>query len=356
VSRARLISLTPAAVAIAVCLQACGGGGAKTGETRLATVIHVGAAPIQNATIAHWMTVLSPQHVLPLPPHFTACVSRQRVDKPSASKAELEHACLERYQAVRQEALSFLISSRWLTEEAAAQGAAVTPAEVQQRLERKRKSYSTEAEFKESLSAIARSVPDLRLELEAELAQEKLRRKLAAEEPKISPAAVAAYYRAHAQQYHIPEERYFDIGENFPSAAFAKKVMRETNAGKPLPSLHEKLPRKPYTDYNGEKRTIVEAIFKATPNVVTGPIELNGYFFVIDITRVRPAYVQRLAQVKGAIAKKLAAEQRKRTLAAFIAAWRKRWIARTDCATGYVVQQCRQYTGARAPEEPLAFN
>jgi foldase protein PrsA len=356
VTRARPIGVALVAVAIAACLQACGGGAADTSETRLATVIHVGAAPIQNVMIAHWMKLLSPQHVLPVPPHFTACLSRQRSDKPSASKAELEHACLDQYAAARQEALSFLISSRWLTEEAAAQGMPVSYGEVQQRLEQKRKSYSTEAEFKESLTAIARTVPDLRLELEGELAQEKLRRKLAAEEPKITSAAVADYYHAHAQQYHIPEERYFDIGENFPSAAFARKVMRETNAGKPLPSIHEQLPSKPYTDYNGEKRTIVEAIFKAVPNVVTGPIELNGYFFVIDITRVRPAYVQPLAQVKGAIAKKLAAEQRKRTLAAFIAAWRKRWIARTDCAPGYVVQQCRQYTGARAPEEPLAFN
>jgi hypothetical protein len=66
--------------------------------------------------------------------------------------------------------------------------------------------------------------------------------------------------------------------------------------------------------------------------------------------------VKSLTQVSASIEKKLADERRKQALTVFIAAWRKKWIAQTNCDTGYVTQKCRQYTGLKTPEEPLALN
>lgn len=335
-----------------VALAACGGGGVGPEQF----VARVGGEPVTQATFEHWLTVMAPQHVAPVPPEYSACVAHAKKTAPQSTAAQLREECRDEYREVAQKVLDLLISSRWLAGEAAEQGAKVSPGEVAERFEEKRRSYSTAGEFDESIKAIAHTSADVRLELEAELAREKLLGKLAADEPTIATATVAAYYRSHARRYHIPEERYFDIGENFPSAAFARKVMREANAGRRLPSLAEKLPRKPYTDYNGEKRTIYEAIFNAKPNVITGPINLNGLYFVIDVTRIAPSYVQQLPQVRGAIAKQLAAEQHKRALAAFVAAWRSKWTARTDCAPAYVVPGCRQYAGTKPPEEPFPLN
>jgi hypothetical protein len=339
-------------VVSAVGIVGCGG---STSPRQVAA--RVGGDPITQVAFEHWLSVMAPRHVAPVPPTYSACIAHEKKIAPQSAMAQLREECRDQYREVAQKVLGLLISARWLTGEAAEQGVKVSPDEVAERLEQKRKSYASAAEFGESLKAIAHTRADVRVELEAELAREKLLGKLAADEPTISTAAVAAYYDAHARQYHIPEERYFDIGENFRSAALARKAMREADAGHRLAqSLHEKLPRKPYTDYNGEKRTIYEAIFKAKPNVITGPIDLNGYYFVIDVTRVAPPYVQELPQVREAIAKQLAAEQHKRTLAAFVAAWRSKWTARTDCAPVYVVPGCRQYTGTKLPEEPFPLN
>lgn len=340
-------------IVVAATYAGCGGGGStRSGEI----VARVGGATITRGAFEHWMAVTAPQHVAPVPPGYSACIAHAKAAAPQSTTAQLREECRDEYREVAQKVLALLISSRWLAGEAAEQGVKVSSGEVEQRLEQKRRSYSSSAEFDESLKAIAHTTADVRLELEAELAREKLLAKQAGDEPKIGATAVAAYYQAHIRHYHIPEERYFDIGENFPSAAVARKIMREANAGKPLPSIHESLPRKPYSDYNGEKRTIYEAIFKAKPHVFTGPIDLNEYYFVIDVTRIVPPYVQQLSQVRDSIAKRLAAEQHKRALAAFVAAWRSRWTARTDCAPDYVVPKCRQYAGTKTPEEPLPLN
>jgi hypothetical protein len=208
------------------------------------------------------------------------------------------------------------------------------------------------------LKAIAHTREDVERETESEIAAEKIRGKLVSTEPTITEADVEAHYRASIDRYHIPERRDFYIAENFPSAAAARRVMAEIRAGRSLrsTSLSESLARKPYTDYNGEKRTIYEAIFKARPRVLTGPIRLNNLYFLIEVRDIAPARVQSFAEVRDKITERLKVELQRRTLAAFVAAWRAKWVARTDCGVGYVVPKCRQYHGPRPPENPLELN
>jgi foldase protein PrsA len=278
------------------------------------------------------------------------------VAKPGSSTASLEHVCRVEYAALRQQALAFLISSRWLTGEAAEEGMRVSAREVQQQLQQRKRSFPSESEFNESLQAIAHSVADVEREIEGDLAAQKLRRRLIAKEPRITSAEIAAYYRRNIARFHVPEQREFDIVENLRSEAIARRQMREAKAGKHLLSLHESFPRKPFTDYVGEKRTIYEAIFKAQPHVFTGPIRLNEFYFLIRVTHIAPGRVEPLRRVHGAIEKRISAERDRKTLARFVSAWRLRWRARTDCRAGYVVQKCRQYAGPKTAEEPLALN
>lgn len=334
-------------------LLACGGGG-----EREAVVIRAGAGQITNASIAHWMSVMSPQHILPIPPHYTACVANQRKIKRQATTAELHQICLLQYVATRRQALAFLITSSWLTGEAADEGVKVSGNEVKRRLAQRERSYSSKSELDQTLKAIAHTVADVELEIQAELASEKLRRKLSSEVPVVTGADITAYYRRNIRRYHIPEQRYFNIVEGLSSVRAARKMIKELHDGRSLAgtSIPESLPRKSFSDYIGEKRTIYEAIFKAPLHVLSEPIRLNNAYFLIEVTRITPAHLQSLAQVRSSIDKKLTDERHRRALAAFVAAWRKKWIARTDCSSGYVTQKCRQYTSAKMPEEPLALN
>lgn len=336
----RLIAVSAVAVVVGACLVACGAGGARD-----SVVVRVGRSAITSGTLADWMSAMAPEHVVPDPPRFTACIARQRALTLQPITAELEAECRQQYQTLRQQALDFLISSAWLIGEAADQGLAVSDQEVQRRLE-------------EEGGPDGESVADVKVKIMAELAAARLRQTLKRTEPKITPALIARYYAQHIEDFERRERRYFDIVERLPSSAAARGVMREVAMGRSLSTmaLHEWLDRKNIADVLPLKKAIVRAIFAAKPHVLIGPTPLNERYAVFEVTRVIPAVVRPLAQVRNAIEKQLADEQERGVLAGFIRTWRAKWIARTDCRPGYVVQKCRQGGGARALEDPYTFN
>jgi diaminopimelate epimerase len=94
------------------------------------------------------------------------------------------------------------------------------------------------------------------------------------------------------------------------------------------------------------------AIFSATPNILVGPVTAGTNHFVFEVKQIKPAHQRTLVEVRGEIEATLVAEQRQRTLAAFVKTWEVKWIARTNCAPGLVVSQCRQYAAKAGTRRP----
>lgn len=318
--------LTAAVVAVAVTTTACAGqsGGGQV-------VARAGGESITRAAVAHWMQVLAPQHLVPRPPHD---------------------------QALRRQALDFLISSNWLLGEAAQQGTPVAEREVERRLREKEGTFPRgHSEFVESLRAIDHTLADVKLEIADELAAPKIERRLAAGEALIAAAEIAGYYRRNIGQFEHAETRRFYIVENIPTREAAQRRMREFVRGqrsisRPGESLSELLER-PHD--MGGARTIVKAIFAIKPEVVSEPVRVERFYFLVQVAKVTPARALSLAEARETILTKLAAQRRQRTLARFVAAWRRKWTAKTTCSAGYVVQKCREYDGVRAREAPLSL-
>jgi foldase protein PrsA len=315
-----------AAIGVALGLGAC-----RNGPPVESTIVRVGHAHIIGATLAHWMSVLAPRHVVPDP--------RDRV--------------LER------QTLDFLISSAWLAGEAAQEGSPVSEREVRQRLRAREREFPDGRNgFEESLEATAHTVGDVELEIENELASSKIRQRLRANERAVTKADIVDYYRVNFDRFEHPERRYFYIVENLGSYSTAREIAREIagakrSIAKPGGSLYESLarPRK-----LGKAATIVKVIFAAKPGAVSAPIKVERFYFLIEVAKVVPAGVQALAQVRVVIAGRIARARQRRTLARFTRAWRHRWAARTDCRPRYVVDDCRQYRGRPVHTGPLSLS
>jgi len=307
----RLVSVCGAALVAAVGLAACGGGVFN------AVVARVGHTAIMKTTLDRSMAAMAPEHLVPDPPGYKACVAHQEAFAPTGLRAEIREECMRQYQALKLRALDHLIASDWVIAEAREQGLGVAS---------------------------------------EELASAKLRQRALEGQRNVSPAQVAAYYRSHKQRFLIPERWYFDIDE-LRSEAAAMKVRREVEAGKSFAgmAIHESIERPSRVQYGHEESVARAVIFAAKRNVLTGPVKLFGYS-VFEVRRIVAASYLPLAKVQGAIETQLASEQQRRVLAPLVAAWRAKWIARTYCYPGYVVQKCTQYQGAEAPEDPLAFD
>jgi foldase protein PrsA len=325
----------------AAAIAGCGGGSDQP------VAIEVGSSAIAKPTVAHWMAVMAPEHVVPDPPRYSACIARQAALSPQSIASVVKQECAQQYQALRERALGFLISSRWLLDEAADRGVAIPAAQVRQRLQ----AQSGERPAGESAA-------DAKLAAEAELAPTLIRERLTSGQPQITRAQVAAYYKQNIERYETPERRDIDIVERLPSKAAAQRAMSRLTAGPSMAkvAIHESFSKTNPAEVPPNKTAILHAIFMAKPNVLVGPLPLNEQWCFFEVTRVVPPVVQPLASLRDQIARQLAAERQRRALARAVAAWRAKWIARTDCRPGYVVQKCRQYRGAKAPEDATAFD
>jgi foldase protein PrsA len=355
VTRVRAIA-SVIALASVFGVLACGGDSHR-GAASDRVIVRVGPSAIASSTLAHWISVLAPQHVTPVPPRYAACVSKRRTLAPQVSEAGSMEECRRQYQALKQQALSFLISSHWLIDEAADDGAGVSGREIEQRLDQERRSFPSGAEFERSLKAIAHTLADVKLEIQAELASENLYQMLREKAHKPTLAEIAVYYRQNVHRFHVPEARYFYIVEFLKSRDVARRIMAEIAQGKKSianTSLHEGMQRTS-ASIQGVKRPLYEAIFAAKPHVLVGPVRINRTYFIVEVTQIRPVQQKSLAQVQGAIESKLSAQSQRKTLSAFVRAWRTLWTAKTDCRPGFVVQKCSQYKGPKVPEDPVAL-
>jgi parvulin-like peptidyl-prolyl isomerase len=323
-----------AAVAVAG-FVACGGGATDR------VVARVGQVGISESAVKHWMSVM-------------------------AGGGQKTRDPLKRgHSALREQALSFLISSEWLIGEATRQGVAPSKREIDGWLERKKASFpGGNAEYREFLGSIGQTDEDVLLEAKAELASANIRQLVTSRAPKVTPAEIAEYYRRNRNQFAVPERRELE-STNRKNVTEIDKIKREVETGGIFTngisrwSVERTNTGTPDNSKEGrERRAFDRAIFTAKPNVIVGPVRRGPDYFLLMIKQITPGSMQPLRQAQNAIKQQLTAERQRQALAQFIKEWRQRWTARTDCKPGYVIQKCRQYKASETttPEDPYTLD
>jgi foldase protein PrsA len=312
-----------------------GGASGCSGGAPVRTALSVGDVAIGQAAVAHWARAIS-------------------AGEGSGGPLGQLHG------SARERALEFLISARWLIGEAAGRGQAASDDTVERKLRDRIEAVPNgEAEFEKEISSLGRTGADVKLEIEAELAAAKLSQMVARHVPAVTPAEVAGYYRNHQAQFRVPDLRTIDLIEAIRTRAGAIALGRRTGPGKRFAAkaLHELVRKQtPYEEAHRDNGALVHAIFAAKLGTVAGPVRFHHAWALVVVRKVVPARIKPLAAVREEIAKRLASERRALARQSFIAAYRRKWIARTDCRPGFVVQKCSQYRGRLLPEpDPLSF-
>lgn len=341
-------------------------------------VVHVGGDSITKATVDHWISVRRPKIASYEPRSRAACSAvrvKAEVGSPKLIKgypptmAQLKRRCEQKHeQALKEQVLGSLISSEWVIQEAAKDGLRVTDSEVERQLdEDKRKQFSSEAEFQRYLKSTGETVADLLLGIKLGLASEKIRQMIKRRIGNVTPAQIAAYYNTHMQRYVAPERRDIEAIRTWTKPAI-EKAEKEVRSGVSFADVAKRVSiDRPSNEHGGvtlgvvpgqEEKGYDEAIFAAKLHVLTGPLYLRKRYYVFEVTRIIPSRQKPFGEIEASIAQQLSTELQQRALVRFIAAWRKRWAAKTGCRPGYVVPKCRQFkvSSATPPEDPYTLN
>jgi PPIC-type PPIASE domain len=394
--KAKQLLTTFSTVALCLGIAACGGA-SKSGSTGTTThnsanaatqaattssvppaappqkvIAQVGSQQITWATVSRLMTLASAPEAVPDPPSYTSCVAAMKSGEEGAQKSEgeLKQSCSRRYRTLLDSAVSKAIHSRWLIGEADELGIRISPAAVREEFDASKKSFKTAAEFEAYRKSTGQSVAEMMEEIKLGKVADAIFKLVASKEHAASAAEVASYYRSHSAQFGTPAGREVRIFRTTSKAA-AVKAAGEVKAGKSFAEVAKALSAvgQPLGAKDGvvkdllpgayEEKALNDPIFSAKLHKLYGPLEISGGhktiapetnsgFFVFEVVGLVPGKQAPLAAVKASIAQSLTKAQKEKTLAGFIAAFRKKWTSRSSCEAAYVVRNCKQYKGAEA--------
>jgi parvulin-like peptidyl-prolyl isomerase len=185
-----LLGLSVAITLLAVAVDGCG-------TSKSQTVATVGKSTIDTVVLDHWMNVVmgnvysqltrtaAPAGLVSAPPRYSACVSAsRRIGSGSTasslpSTAELRMKCRQLDAAIKEQALSELLSVLWRVEEAAQLGVRVSEREVSRQLqETAYKEYASPAQFRRELAEKHLTLTDMRYLIKRDLLAGKFQERL----------------------------------------------------------------------------------------------------------------------------------------------------------------------------------
>lgn len=358
----RFLSALGAVLFALLGLAACGG---IPGDA----VVQVGGTSITKDAFNHWMSVAAvsssttgttSKPVIPEPPRYTACIAHLAATaaKPAKgqkapSTATLKTECEQQYKSLQSEVLGFLISSEWVIGEAAAMKVKLSDKEVKKEFTKiKTAQFPKPAEFEKFLATSGQTVSDLLLRVKLNLLSSKIQQKVVKEKSKVTQAQISKYYNEHKSSYGVPEKRNVEIILT-KTEAQASAAKKEVESGKSFASVAKKVSIDPTSKANGgllkevvkgeEEKALDEAIFSASKNVLSGPVKTPFGYYVFEVLSTKAGTQQTLAQVQSTIKQQLTSTQQQTALSTFVKDFKKKWTAKTNCRSGFVVADCKQY-------------
>jgi foldase protein PrsA len=357
----RLFLLLAAIAAIFV-VAGCGGSDVPSSD-----VAKVGDAHITKKDFTHWLTAAAKQQAqstgqkpdqvaVPDPPNFTKCIAAKQkapvpkgVPKPDAKA--LKSQCNQEYTGLRDQTLQFLISSQWLQQEAEKRKVTATDKEVQTTFEQQKKqSFPKAADYQKFLSTSGQSEADLLYRVRLSVLTNKLQASIVKDKGTVTPKQISDYYTKNKQRFAQPETRDLEVilAPKKPRAAAALKAVK---SGQKWATVAKKFSTDDASKSQGGKlpgvtkgqqeKTFDAAIFSAKKGQIQGPVKTQFGYYVFRVTKITPAKQQTLAEVSTTIKNLLQSQQQQKALNDFVKDFQKRYKEMTNCAKGYIVEQCK---------------
>lgn len=256
------------------------------------------------------------------------------------------------YEELKNSAMGKALEAIWVRGQAEDLGIEVPPKEVAHRLAQlKARNFKSAAQYRQSLKQLHISAAEARLEAKIELLNSRLKERSLKDGSPLSKSQIRDYYDANKDKFTTPETRNIRSVAN-PDKSTTEEAKRELEADnsagswQKVAALYSDAPstkEKGGLYFNVSraqlKPPLREAVFSASPGVLTSPIAYQAAFFVVEVEKVNPGSVQPLKKVAASIRQKLLSQASSRV----IADYEDKWIARSFCAPGFVTDKCANY-------------
>lgn len=247
-------------------------------------------------------------------------------------------------------AMDLVIKAEWMRQEADARHVTVTDAEVQEALDQGRKSGFLS---QENLTKAGVTLQELMPTIRSGQLETKVTAQLTDPATKVSAQDVAEYYRQNKAKLIVEERRdvrvviatsrnradaaraALDDGQSWKIVARKYSVHASRDDGGKVANLRK----------GNAETPVLEAIFRARTGALVGPVMEGKSFAVFTVEQIKPPFQATLKDSRDEIKQLLSSRRREQALAAF----EKKYRAKTTCAPDYTVPRCNNSPKKTAP-------
>jgi parvulin-like peptidyl-prolyl isomerase len=260
-------------------------------------------------------------------------------------KRKFPEAGSQEYEALRGQAMQFLVQRAQFEQEADDLGIKVSDEDVDKRLKDLIKQYfgGSKAKYEKQLKQQGLSEDQVRADVRAQLIQEKIYNQVT-KEVKVDSAAIAASYKKNKAQYIQPasrEVRHILVKKK----TLADKIYSQLTNGGSFATLAKKYSQDPSSKSQGGKLTVSRgqtvpqfdrAAFSLGVREISKPVKTQyGWHIIQPLGKVKKQTVTPLAQVRDAIRQQLLQDRKQAEMNDWVADVRKDFAKKTTYQVGY---------------------
>jgi foldase protein PrsA len=249
------------------------------------------------------------------------------------------------YTTLKNQAVQFLVQRAEYAQKADDLGVSISSKDVDKRLEQIKKQYfgGDQKKYREQLKKQGLSEEQVRKDVEAQLVSERLFKRVTAG-VKVSDKNVAAYYRAHKDQYGQPatrEVRHILV----PSKSQADRLYARLVAGADFGRLAKKFSKDPGSAPNGGKMTATKGqlvaefqkvAFSVKTRTIARPVHTQyGYHIIEALGPVHAAKPTAFAKVKQSIRQQLLQTKKNEKMTKWVEATKAEFAKKIKYAKGF---------------------
>ncbi len=295
--------------------------------------------------------------VIPDPPEYSKCVAGLKKQlaaqkgAPKQTDAALKKQCKTQYDQLKGEVMQFLIQSQWVQQEAEDRDVEVSDAEVKKSFDQQKKqAFPKEADYKKFLKDSGMNEDDILFRVKLDQLQTKLTQKVSKDKVKITNADIDAYYAKNKKRFAQPQRRDLNVVLT-KTKAKADQAKADLEDGKSFKAVSKEFSIDQASKAQGGKLpdlakgkqdpALDKAAFGAKKGALTGPVKTQFGYYVFEVTDVKGASQQTLAQARDTIRNLLRSQREQKALDSFVKDFRKKYKDMTNCSEDYRVAECK---------------
>ncbi|MGI8749659.1 MAG: peptidyl-prolyl cis-trans isomerase [Thermoleophilaceae bacterium] len=295
--------------------------------------------------------------VVPDAPEFKSCTATLKKQAagqkgaPKQSDAALKKQCKQQFDQLKGEVMQFLIQAQWVQQESEDRDVKVSDAEVKKSFDdQKKQAFPKAADYKKFLADSGMNENDILYRVKLDQLQTKLTQKVTKDKVKITDADIEGYYKKNKKRFAQPPRRDLNVVLT-KTKAKADQAKKQLDGGKSFKTVSKKLSIDQASKAQGGKLpdlvkgkqdpALDKVAFASKKGKLEGPVKTQFGYYVFEVAKTKPASQQTLSQARDTIRNLLRSQRQQKALKSFVSDFRKKYKAKTNCASDYRVAECK---------------